>query len=170
MRWYLPFSGVIVSLVFYAVLVWIGGVKMYSYYAPFYNACSNLFSLIFIIVGFFKIKRGKVSHHKLYMQLTLMFSTMFFTSYILYHLAGEEVRYAGPQPLRYIYLGVLFPHILTAVISLPVALIAYYFALRENFTKHKKIASFLFPVWVFTMVTGVVVFLMMLPYYLARPL
>lgn len=85
--------------------------------------------------------------------------------YIAYHMTTDSTSYGGGGVLRYVYFFILLSHILLSIAVIPLVLITYVRALAERFDKHKKIAKITFPIWLYVAVTGVIVYLMIAPYY-----
>ncbi|MDH5413048.1 MAG: DUF420 domain-containing protein, partial [Flavobacteriaceae bacterium] len=93
------------------------------------------------------------------------FSIIFLIMYMAYHITSDSTSFGGKGTIKYIYIFVLLTHILLSVIVIPFVLITYVRAITNNFEKHKKIAKFTFPLWLYVAISGVVVFLMISPYY-----
>ncbi|MBA2745904.1 MAG: DUF420 domain-containing protein, partial [Flavisolibacter sp.] len=85
--------------------------------------------------------------------------------YIAYHLTAESTKFGGEGPIKYVYYFILLTHILLSVVIIPLVLITYVRALSQSFDRHRKIARITFPLWLYVAITGVVVYLMISPYY-----
>lgn len=130
---------------------------------PTINACLNALAGVFLFFGWRAIKEGKRKVHQKYMIAALVCSALFLCTYLTYHVLKDGVvtRYAGEGILRVIYFTVLLTHTPLATIIIPFCIIAVYHAYRKNFTAHVKITKWLFPVWMYVSVTGVVIYLML---------
>jgi putative membrane protein len=128
---------------------------------PAVNAGLNATAAIFLTLGFAAIRRRSWRLHRAMMISAFAASALFLTSYLAYHAVHGDTRYQGHGVLRGIYLAVLASHILLSMPVLPLALTAFYFAGRRQFGRHKKVTRWLFPVWLYVSVTGVVIFFML---------
>ncbi len=129
---------------------------------PTLNATLNLIAMIFLLLGRFYVKRGNITRHWQMMSAALATSAMFLTSYLYYHLVvGSPVKYEGTGWLRTLYFLVLFPHILLAAVQVPFILAVVWSALTKRFRLHVKLVRWVWPVWVYVSVTGVLVYLML---------
>lgn len=132
---------------------------------PFYNAIINTLTAIFLITGFYFIKNGNVVNHKRCMISAFVLGCIFLILYILYHSNAPSTKFGGEGIIRYVYFSLLISHILLAFIVVPLVLSAIYFAVSQKIEKHKKIVKFTFPVWLYVSISGVIVYLMISPYY-----
>ena len=129
---------------------------------PSINATFNLFSTICLILGYYFIKknpRDEKSHRKC-MFLALIFSSIFLLGYLTFHYYHGSTKFPDLGWIKTLYLFILIPHIILAVVMVPMIGMTFFFALRGNFEKHKKIARITFPVWLYVSVTGVIIYLM----------
>jgi len=92
-------------------------------------------------------------------------STIFLLSYVTFHAFGVETKFPADNPIRPFYLTLLISHIILAAIVLPLVLVSFYFGLTGKIARHKKLTRFSFPIWLYVTITGVVVYLMISPYY-----
>ena len=129
------------------------------------NAFINSSVAILVLAGLIAVKRKKYLLHKRIMLLSLVLSSLFLISYICHHLLTEETKFGGTGTIRYVYFFILLTHILLAAVILPFILFSSYRALTGEFDKHKKLVRITWPVWFYVAVTGVVVYLMISPYY-----
>ena len=131
---------------------------------PHFNAIINTLTSIFLLFSFYFIKVKKnVNLHKSLNTLSFILGSIFLVSYIIYHSSVESTIYQGN--LGYIYYPTLISHILLSIVVVPFVLFAFYFALSNQITKHKKVVKYTFPIWLYVSVTGVIVYLMISPYY-----
>jgi len=128
---------------------------------PTLNAILNGCSLILLIIGFIYIKRGNRTAHKRLMLLALVSSALFLTSYLIYHAEAGSTPYPYHNWTRPIYFAVLIPHVTLAAIMVPFILAAVYYALKQKFIKHTRITRWLWPVWVFVSLSGIIVYFML---------
>ena len=128
---------------------------------PALNASLNFCSALLIGAGYYFVRHGKVQAHKLCMIAALGVSTLFLTSYLIYHYNAGSVRFQHPGWIRYVYFGILITHVTLAAVILPMVLRTAYLALRGRFANHIRIARWSFPLWMYVSVTGVVVYLML---------
>lgn len=130
----------------------------YSIFPPI-NAGLNTLSTILLVTGFLLIKAGKKEAHQKVMVGALVSSTVFLACYLVYHYGVGHTEFPKEYPIaRRIYLAILIPHIILAVVNLPLIILLVIAAFRGNFEKHKKLARVTFPSWLFVSVTGVVIY------------
>ena len=142
----------------------IPNVGPFMFLPPIY-ATINAITALLLIAAIIAIKNGKRKLHERLMKTCMMMTASFLVMYIIYHMTSESTVYGGEGSLKYIYYFILISHISLSVLVLPLVLITFSRALSESFDKHKKIARFAFPVWLYVAVTGVIVYLMISPYY-----
>ena len=118
-------------------------------------------STVFLLAGFIQIKRGNKGAHRACMTAALVSSTLFLISYIVYHANAGRTVFLDPAWFRPIYLTILITHTILAVAVVPMVLLTLSRALKERFDRHKKIARWTWPVWMYVSVTGVVIYLLL---------
>jgi uncharacterized membrane protein YozB (DUF420 family) len=128
---------------------------------PALNASLNACSFVLLTAGWFLIKSGRRQAHKWCMVAALTVSAAFLTSYVIYHLNVGSVPFKGTGLIRTVYFAVLIPHVILAAAIVPMILITVSRALSNRFDKHKKIARWTLPLWLYVSVTGVIVYLML---------
>jgi len=131
---------------------------------PIY-ATINGVTAVLLISAVLAIKKGKRQLHEKLMKTAIACSLVFLLLYIAYHMTTDSTKFGGEGVLKYIYYFILLSHILLSIAVIPLVLITYVRALANKFDKHKKIAKITFPIWLYVAVTGVVVYLMISPYY-----
>lgn len=136
----------------------------FSFLPPVY-ASINGATAILLLVALWAIKNGKRQLHEGIMKTCLGLSVAFLVMYILYHITSESTSFGGSGMIKYVYFFILITHILLSIVVVPLVLFTLSRALSGNFEKHKALARFTFPVWLYVAVTGVVVYLMISPYY-----
>ena len=136
----------------------------FSFLPPIYASINGL-TAILLIVAVVSIKNGKRLLHERLMKLCIFLSASFLVMYILYHMTTDETSYGGEGPVKYFYYFILITHILLSVVVIPFVLFTFVRALSGNFERHRALAKFTFPLWLYVAVTGVIVYLMISPYY-----
>ncbi len=131
---------------------------------PIY-ASLNALTAIGLIVAIIAIKRKNRKLHQRVIQGCLIFSILFLLLYVLYHMTSDTTPYGGEGLLKMIYFFLLISHILLSMVVIPIVLFAYLFAWQGDFVRHKKWTKFAFPLWLYVAVTGVLVYVMISPYY-----
>ena len=133
---------------------------------PIY-ATINGVTAVLLVSAVIAIKKGKRQLHEKLMKTAIACSLVFLLLYIAYHMTTDSTKFGGEGVLKYVYYFILLSHILLSIAVIPLVLITYVRALANKFDKHKKIAKITFPIWLYVAVTGVVVYLMISPYYVS---
>lgn len=131
---------------------------------PIYAVINGL-TAILLIVAVMQIKRGNRKKHEQLMKVNIFLSLLFLLMYIAYHVTSDMTKYGGDDTSRYIYYFILASHIILSVVLVPLVLFTYKHAALREFDKHRRLAKITFPIWFYVAVTGVVVYLMISPYY-----
>ncbi len=132
---------------------------------PAFHAALNGTTAILLLAGYMLIRSRRISSHRMVMVGAFTLSCVFLISYVMYHSQAPESSFGGVGWIRPAYFFVLISHIALAPVVLPLALYAVIRALRGEFPRHRRVARWTFPVWLYVSVTGVIVYLMMAPYY-----
>ena len=132
---------------------------------PKFHAFLNSLATIFLISGFVAIRNKNIAVHRGFMWAAFAVSTIFLVSYVTYHALSAPTPYGGVGVMRSIYFFLLLTHIVLAAVILPVILFTFYRALTGDYQKHKKIARYTLPLWLYVTITGVIVYFMIAPYY-----
>jgi putative membrane protein len=135
-----------------------------TFLPPIY-ATINAFTAIILVVALKAIKNGKRLLHERLMKVCIGLSLVFLVMYIAYHMTSDPTPFGGEGTIAYLYYFILISHILLSIVLIPMVLISYVRAIQAQFDPHKKIAKITFPIWLYVAVTGVVVYLMISPYY-----
>ena len=135
-----------------------------TFLPPIYAVINGL-TAILLVVAVYYIKNGKRKIHESLIKVCIALSLMFLVMYIAYHMTTDPTSYGGKGIIAYMYYFILITHILLSVIVIPLVLTSYSRAVQSNFKLHKKIAKVTFPIWLYVAVTGVIVYLMISPYY-----
>jgi len=133
---------------------------------PIISATLNSIVALLLLVGLIAVKQKKYNFHSKIMLSAVVFSVLFLFSYILYHISTEETKYGGIGAAKTIYYIILLTHIFLAGVILPFILFATYRGLTGEYAKHKKLTRWVWPLWFYVSVSGVVVYFMISPYYL----
>lgn len=132
---------------------------------PLLNACINSTVTVMLLIGYWAIRNKNMQLHKTCMLSSFVLSGFFLVSYIIYHYQTEPTLYGGTGAIRYVYFVILFSHIILATLIVPLALLSIYRGLGGKFALHKKISRWTLPIWLYVSITGVLVYLMISPYY-----
>ncbi|GIV36138.1 MAG: hypothetical protein KatS3mg032_0517 [Cyclobacteriaceae bacterium] len=162
-RWIIAISvaiPVVVALLF--------GVKIegydFSFLPPVYAGINGLTAAL-LVAARLSVKRGNRRLHERLMKTSMLCSAAFLVMYVLYHMTSESTPYGGEGALKYVYYFILISHILLSLAVVPLVLFAFLYAVTGQFNRHKKIVRFAYPVWLYVAVTGVLVYVMISPYY-----
>ena len=135
-----------------------------SFLPPVYATINGL-TAVLLVAAVVAIKNGNRQLHQRLMTACIFLSAMFLIMYVAYHMTSDSTKYGGEGWMKGVYFFILISHILLSVIIIPLVLFTYVRALAEKFDKHKKLARITFPIWLYVAVTGVIVYLMISPYY-----
>ena len=136
----------------------------FTFLPPIY-ATINGITAVLLVTAFIAIKNKKRVLHERIMKLCIGLSASFLVMYVLYHMTTESTTFGGTGAIRYVYFIILISHILLSVLVIPLVLFTFSSALSGNFERHKALARFTFPIWLYVAVTGVIVYLLISPYY-----
>jgi putative membrane protein len=156
---------VVVALLFSVKLKDFGiNIEPLSFLPPIYASINGV-TAILLILAVMAIKKGNRGLHQKLMTSAIACSTVFLVMYVAYHMSSESTKFGGEGIIRYVYFILLISHIILSVTIIPLVLFTYVRALSEQFDRHKKLARITFPLWLYVAVTGVIVYLMIAPYY-----
>ncbi|WP_443936716.1 DUF420 domain-containing protein [Pedobacter sp. MW01-1-1] len=156
---------VVVALLFGVNLKKLGyDVQPLSFLPPIYATINGLTAVV-LVLAVWAIKSGKQQLHERLMKFAIALSVAFLAMYVAYHMTSDSTKYGGEGVIRYVYYFILITHIILSVIIIPFVLFTYVRALAKNFDRHRKLAKITFPLWLYVAVTGVIVYLMISPYY-----
>lgn len=157
-----------VSIVIPLVVALLFGIKL-DYKLPVFlppvYAAINAITAVLLIASLIAVKNGKIKLHEGLNKTAITLSLLFLVMYVLHHMTSESVKYPENGLLRYVYLFILFSHIILSVTVIPLVLISYVRAITGQINLHKKIVKFAYPIWLYVAITGVVVYFMISPYY-----
>lgn len=139
-------------------------VQPLTFLPPIY-ATINGITAVLLVTAVIVIRKGNRNLHERLMKSAIVCSVLFLVMYVAYHMTSDSTSFGGEGWIRYVYFFVLVTHIVLSIVIIPLVLITYVKALAQRFDKHKKIAKITFPIWLYVAITGVVVYLMISPYY-----
>ena len=131
---------------------------------PIY-ATINGITAVLLLFAYWAIRNQKRALHETLMKTSIILSLLFLAMYVAYHMTSDSTPYGGEGFIRYVYFFILITHITLSIGIIPMVLVTYVRAISKHFGAHKKIARITFPIWLYIAVTGVVVYLMIAPYY-----
>lgn len=132
---------------------------------PTLNAFLNGTCSILLIASYYFIRKKDIATHKKLNLLTFVLSSVFLLSYVTFHSFGIETKFPADNPIRPYYLAILISHIILAAVVLPLVLLSFYYGLTNKVSAHRKLTRYSFPIWLYVTVTGVIVYVMISPYY-----
>ncbi len=141
----------------------IPGVKV-SFLPPLIAVINSLTALV-LVLGYVFIRRKNVAAHRAMMGTAFGLGAVFLLAYVAYHSQAPQTRFPALGLLKTVYLTLLTSHILLAIVTVGLVLFTLYFALTQQFVRHRRLARWTFPIWLYVSVTGVIVYFMIAPYY-----
>ncbi|RKS99088.1 DUF420 domain-containing protein [Flavobacterium sp. 123] len=164
---------IIVSILIPVVVAILFGVKLKDYgfdieplsFLPPIYATTNAITAVILVAAVIAIKNGNRKLHERLMTTAIALSVAFLVMYVAYHMTSDSTKFGGEGTIRFVYFFILITHIILSIAIIPLVLITYVRALANKFDKHKIIAKITFPIWLYVAVTGVIVYLMISPYY-----
>jgi putative membrane protein len=159
-------ANIIILLLFFSPLGYQGAVDFDVTIFPRLNAIFNSFTFIFLVAALFAILKKNVRVHKVFILMAFCTTLLFLVSYLTFHyISPDTAKYGGHGIIRPIYFFILITHSFLAAVVVPLALFALVWGWTMQITKHKKIVRWTMPIWLYVSLTGVIVYLMMAPYY-----
>ena len=164
---------IILSIAIPAVVVLLFNIKLYDlgfdvkplmFLPPIYAAINGI-TAILLVTAVWAIKNGNRKLHETLMKSAIACSVAFLALYVTYHMTSPSTKFGGQGAVKIVYLFILLSHITLSIVVIPLVLISYVRALAKKFENHKKITKYTFPIWLYVAVTGVIVYLMISPYY-----
>jgi putative membrane protein len=134
-------------------------------FLPKLHALLNSLTALSLLTGFYFVKNKNIRGHRFAMVTAFTLSAFFLISYVTYHYQAAPTKFGGEGTLKTIYYVILITHIVLAAVIVPLVLLSVYFAVSDQINRHRKIARWTFPIWLYVAVTGVVVYFMIAPYY-----
>ncbi|CAM1358929.1 Uncharacterized membrane protein YozB [Tenacibaculum soleae] len=159
----------IVSIVIPLAVAALFGIKIpnvepLSFLPPIYASINGL-TAVLLIASVVAIKKGNKKLHEQLNTTAIVCSALFLVMYVAYHMTSDSTKFGGEGVIKYVYLFILITHIILSIVVIPFVLITFMRARLGNFSEHKRIAKITFPLWLYVAITGVVVYLMISPYY-----
>ncbi|AUC74261.1 DUF420 domain-containing protein [Olleya sp. Bg11-27] len=140
-------------------------VEPLTFLPPIY-AGINALTAVLLVLAFLAIKNKNIVLHKKLMSTAIGCSVIFLLMYVAYHMTSDSTKFGGEGVIRTVYFVILITHIALSIVVIPFVLITYVRAITNSIERHKKIARITFPLWLYVAVTGVIVYLMISPYYI----
>ncbi|MCS1350725.1 DUF420 domain-containing protein [Mechercharimyces sp. CAU 1602] len=134
-------------------------------FLPMMNAIFNSFTFVFLVVALIMIKQKNIMWHRRFILAAFTSTSFFLVTYLIYHGLAESTSFGGEGPIRYVYFILLITHIFLAAIIVPLALFSIYFGWKMDVPRHRKIARWTMPIWLYVSISGPIVYLMISPYY-----
>lgn len=163
---------VIAYIVSAVVLLLVGAMRRYKIdlgvdfsFLPPVHASLNALAAVILLFAFYFIKNKQIENHRRAIYAAMVCSALFLVSYVLYHFTTPETRYGGQGLMRTVYFFFLITHVILAAVILPFILLTFNRAFTGQFERHKKMARWVFPLWLYVAVTGPICYLMLKPYY-----
>ena len=132
---------------------------------PHINAVINTLTALLLVIGLYFIQKKNIAAHRRIMTSAFVLGSVFLVSYVLYHLSNESTAFGGTGLIRPVYYFLLISHIVLSIVVVWFVLRAVYFAYSNQIAEHKKAVRWAFPIWLYVSITGVVVYLLISPYY-----
>ena len=159
---------VVLSIAIPLVVAILFGVKIDAelpvFLPPIY-ASINAFTAVLLVVAVWAVKNKKIKLHEKLMKTAIACSILFLAMYVAYHMTSESTKFGGEGALKTVYFVILISHIVLSIAVIPFVLITFVRAITNNIELHKKIARITFPLWLYVTITGVIVYIMISPYY-----
>lgn len=160
--WILSIAIPVVVAVLFSVKI--PGVERLGFLPPIYATINGLTAII-LITAVYQIRKGNRKAHELLMKTAIGCSVLFLVMYMAYHMTSDSTAYGGEGMVKYVYYFILLTHILLSIIVIPFVLLTFVRAISGQFYKHRKIARITYPLWLYVAISGVIVYLMISPYY-----
>ncbi len=163
-KWIILLSVVIPVAVAILFFVKIPNAPHLNFLPPIYAAINGI-TAVLLVSAVMAVRRGKIKLHENLMKVAIGCSLLFLVMYVSYHMTTPSTKFGGDGAVKYVYFFILITHILLSIAIIPMVLISYVRALAQRFDRHRKIAKITYPLWLYVAVTGVIVYLMISPYY-----
>ncbi|MCB0530918.1 MAG: DUF420 domain-containing protein [Lewinellaceae bacterium] len=134
-------------------------------FLPPLHASLNALTAVILVCAYFFIRKKQVEAHRRSIYAAMACSALFLISYVLYHFTTPETRFGGVGTVRVVYFFFLITHVILAALILPFVLLTFNRAYTGQFDRHKRMARWVFPLWLYVAITGPICYLMLRPYY-----
>lgn len=151
----------LVTFLFFADKVEVGEFS----FLPSVYATINAITAVGLISAYVAIRKSRINLHRLLMTVCLFLSALFLILYVIYHATKESTSFGGEGLVRYFYYFILLSHILLSVAVVPLVLLSFVQAFAKRFDRHRRIARITFPIWLYVTISGVLVYILISPYY-----
>ncbi len=162
LTWVLSIAVPVVVAILFGVRL--PNVEPLSFLPPIYATINGVTALV-LLLALYQIRKGNRFLHEVFMKSAIVLSLIFLVMYVAYHMTSDPTTYGGTGILKYLYYFILITHILLSVTVIPFVLVTYVRAILGKFPQHKRIAKITFPIWLYVAITGVIVYIMIAPYY-----
>ena len=163
-KWVIVLS-ILIPLVVAALFgIRIPDVGPWTFLPPIYASINGV-TAVLLILALWAVKNRKLVLHERLMKTALLCSIAFLAMYVAYHMTSDSTPYGGEGTIRYVYFFILISHIVLSIIVIPFVLLTYVRAITKDFERHKKLAKIAFPIWLYVAISGVLVYIMISPYY-----
>ena len=159
---------VVLSVLIPIIVAVLFGVKIdieLPVFLPPIYATTNALTAFLLVLAFIAIRNKNVKLHKRLTTSAIILSVLFLVMYVAYHMTSDSTKFGGEGVIKYVYYFILITHILLSIVVIPFVLITYVRAITDNIERHKKIAKITFPLWLYVAISGVLVYIMISPYY-----
>ena len=164
-KWLIIFVSILIPLVVLILFnVRLPNVEPFDSFPPVY-ATINALTAVILVFALFAIKNKKIKTHEALMKVAIALSLIFLIMYVAYHMTSEPTPFGGDGYIKYFYFFILITHIFLSIFIIPLVLITYVRAISKHFESHRRIAKITFPLWLYIAITGVIVYIMISPYY-----
>ena len=163
-KWIVLLSVLIPVVVAVLFRVKIPNAEPLDFLPPIYATINGMTAILLIVAVWATKNQNRILHERL-MSIAILCSVLFLVMYVAYHMTSDSTPYGGEGALRYVYFFILISHIILSIVIIPFVLITYVRAITNDIERHKKIAKYTFPLWLYVAISGVVVYLMISPYY-----
>lgn len=163
-RWALAISAVVVLLVVMMRKIKIDTSIDFTFLPPVYSTLNALTAIV-LLIAFYFIKQKNIEAHRKSMYVAIGLSILFLLGYVLYHITTPETKYCGEGNIRMVYFALLITHIVLAAVILPFILFTFIRAYTGQIEKHRKMAKWVYPLWLYVAVTGPIIYFMLRPCY-----
>ncbi|HEY1023726.1 MAG TPA: DUF420 domain-containing protein [Sphingobacteriaceae bacterium] len=140
-------------------------IPTWVFFLPKLNAMVNGTCSVLLLISLYFISRKRVEMHKRLNITTFLLSSLFLISYIIFHSTGIKTTYGGEGPVRIFYYFILITHIILAALVLPLVLLSFHHGLQMQVERHRKLVRWSYPIWLYVTISGVIVYIMISPYY-----
>ena len=161
----------LLSIVIPVVVAVLFGVKIemtLPVFLPPIYATINGITAILLIAAVISVKNGNIKRHEFLIKTAMVCSALFLVMYVLYHMTSDSTKFGGTGAIKYVYFFILISHIILSIAVIPLVLTTFVRGINGEVEKHRKMAKYTFPIWLYVAITGVIVYIMINPYYVVN--